>query len=416
MGQFASHPISDKELSHTSDQRFSYAVGTMQGYRLTQEDSHLSHFYQSIEFQTIDNTLITIDIKIFAVLDGHGGDESSKFLGENLSGYVMDEIIKRETVENLQRFQTNEALIIHKLQNSFIVADSHLYSHLHPHSHMQRSHGWKRNNSGSTAIMAVIINNEDLYTVNSGDSRLILSYDGTAKSLSFDHKPNHIGELIRINDADGSVSYNRVGGILALSRAFGDFNFKMREVVNHNYDFTTAGSRPESLCDGVVSQRPIVSLSSASTQVTCFPEVTLYKLSAHVEFIILACDGIYDVFSNQDLVGFIRKELAKGKDLEACIETVMEECLDRSDEETGRGFDNMTMFLVACQLGKKAHSVMESSASSDALSQDLDKLSINSRLPVVSAARKEKEYEETEMYHEWAERIREKVKRELGLD
>lgn len=47
-----------------------------------------------------------------------------------------------------------------------------------------------------------------------------------AEDLSVDHKPNKESEMSRILAGGGRVEFNRVNGILALSRAFGDFVYK----------------------------------------------------------------------------------------------------------------------------------------------------------------------------------------------
>lgn len=62
---------------------------------------------------------------------------------------------------------------------------------------------------------------------NVGDSRAIAVVNGTTMALSMDHKPTDLEERRRITAAGGWIESNRVNGNLALSRAFGDFNFKM---------------------------------------------------------------------------------------------------------------------------------------------------------------------------------------------
>jgi len=42
--------------------------------------------------------------------------------------------------------------------------------------------------------------------------------------------------------------------------------------------------------------------------VTAFPEVRSIKLTADTEFLILACDGIWDVMSNQKAVDFLHQK------------------------------------------------------------------------------------------------------------
>lgn len=82
-------------------------------------------------------------------------------------------------------------------------------------------------NSGCTAVAALLTRNNVLYVSNAGDSRAVISTkDGRAIPLSQDHKPKHPKEEARIRNAGGFVENGRVNGSLALSRALGDFNFK----------------------------------------------------------------------------------------------------------------------------------------------------------------------------------------------
>lgn len=63
-----------------------------------------------------------------------------------------------------------------------------------------------------------------------GDSRGVMCDSrGNAIPLSFDHKPQQVRERKRIQDAGGFISFKgvwRVAGILATSRALGDYPLK----------------------------------------------------------------------------------------------------------------------------------------------------------------------------------------------
>ncbi len=137
-----------------------------------------------------------------------------------------------------------------------------------------------------------------LYVANAGDSRAVLSVKGKAEPLSYDHKPTNAGETARIISAGGFVEFGRVNGNLALSRAIGDFEFKQS-----------------------------ADLPAEEQVVTCNPDLIQRKLDLGAEggdeFIVLACDGIWDVLSNQDVVNFCRTRIAQGMDLgEACEQLV----------------------------------------------------------------------------------------------
>jgi len=125
--------------------------------------------------------------------------------------------------------------------------------------------------SGTTAITA-LMRGDKLYANNVGDSRCIAVVDGRARALSVDHKPGDEAERARIESAGGFVDFNRVNGNLALSRALGDFVFKNN--------------------DGLKAEDQIVS--------GC-PEVQEHTVDQSWDYLLLACDGIWDVLGNQEV-------------------------------------------------------------------------------------------------------------------
>lgn len=153
------------------------------------------------------------------------------------------------------------------------------------------------------------------------------------KPLSYDHKPQHIGELIRINDDGGTVSLGRVGGVLALSRAFGDFQFK-RNVKYGNASILASNPKRKYI-------------PAEESQVTVEPDIIPHMIDqSQDEFLVLACDGIWDVYSNKALVNFIKYHLALGLKLDSIITKLLDHGISCADSNTGVGFDNMTLIIV----------------------------------------------------------------------
>ena len=74
--------------------------------------------------------------------------------------------------------------------------------------------------------MALVTPNE-IYCANAGDSRTVICEYGNATEMSKDHKPDLPEERSRIIRAGGEVVEGRVNGMLALSRAIGDFDYKL---------------------------------------------------------------------------------------------------------------------------------------------------------------------------------------------
>uniref|UniRef100_T1H1I2 protein-serine/threonine phosphatase n=1 Tax=Megaselia scalaris TaxID=36166 RepID=T1H1I2_MEGSC len=151
--------------------------------------------------------------------------------------------------------------------------------------------------AGSTAV-TVIIKNNKLYCANAGDSRAIACINGEVEVLSLDHKPNNDIESKRISEAGGWVEFNRVNGNLALSRALGDFIFKKN------------------------------SKKKAEEQiVTAYPDVEVREITDDWDFLVLACDGIWDVLSNEEVIQFCRKRIGMGMMPEEICEEIMTHCL-----------------------------------------------------------------------------------------
>ncbi|OAA78829.1 Protein phosphatase 2C [Akanthomyces lecanii RCEF 1005] len=109
-----------------------------------------------------------------------------------------------------------------------------------------------------------------LYTANVGDARIILCRNGKALRLSYDHKGSDENEGKRISNAGGLILNNRVNGVLAVTRALGDAYMKDL-VTGHPY----------------------------TTETVIQPELD--------EFIIIACDGLWDVCGDQAAVDIVRK-------------------------------------------------------------------------------------------------------------
>uniref|UniRef100_A0A915CX64 protein-serine/threonine phosphatase n=1 Tax=Ditylenchus dipsaci TaxID=166011 RepID=A0A915CX64_9BILA len=170
--------------------------------------------------------------------------------------------------------------------------------------------------AGTTAV-TILIKDSVIYCGNAGDSRAIASVSGKAIELSIDHKPSNEAESARIYAAGGYVEGDRVNGNLALSRALGDFGYKQ------------------------------VSDKSAKQQiVTAEPEIKKLEITQDVEFLVLACDGIWDVMSSQEVVDFCRKRLAEEKEPEQVCEELLDHCLAPANDSEGVGGDNMTVIIV----------------------------------------------------------------------
>ncbi|EAY99224.1 hypothetical protein OsI_21182 [Oryza sativa Indica Group] len=257
----------------SEDGFLSCGYSSFRGKRASMED-----FYD-IKSSKIDDK----QISLFGIFDGHGGSRAAEYLKEHL-------------FENLMKhpeFMTNTKLAISetykKTDSEFLDSESHTHR-----------------DDGSTASTAVLVGNH-LYVANVGDSRAVISKAGKAIALSEDHKPNRSDERKRIESAGGVVMWAgtwRVGGVLAMSRAFGNRLLKQFVVAD--------------------------------------PEIQEQEIDDELEFLILASDGLWDVVPNEDAVSLVKIE----EEPEAAARKLTETAFSR-----GSG-DNITCIVVKFQHDK----------------------------------------------------------------
>jgi len=125
-------------------------------------------------------------------------------------------------------------------------------------------------------------------------------------------------EKNRIYKADGWVSDGRVKGNLNLSRSLGDLEYKQNK-----------------------------KLPPEDQMITAFPELIVQNITPDCEFIIIACDGVWDCKTNQEACNFISERLKTNMKLTKIIEELLDEILATDIyNETGVGCDNMTCIIV----------------------------------------------------------------------
>jgi protein phosphatase len=123
---------------------------------------------------------------------------------------------------------------------------------------------------GTTVLLAVI-EGRTLTVANTGDTRCVLSRNRKAVRLSIDHKPDLPEEAAYIQSKNGTVKDGRIDGMLAVSRALGD-GF-LRDAINPT------------------------------------PSIKRIDLTPEDRFMILACDGVWDMMSDQEACDCIAGEI-----------------------------------------------------------------------------------------------------------
>ncbi|KAG5209776.1 Serine/threonine protein phosphatase [Trichophyton interdigitale] len=316
MGQTLSQPIVKKESDEGEDECVVYGLSAMQGWRIAMEDAHAAVLDLQAKYTDLDRSTSSSShragagaggptpadkrLSFFGVYDGHGGEQMALYAGEN-----VHRIVARQ--ESFARGDIEQAL-----RDGFLATDRAILE----------DPQYENEISGCTASVA-IVSRDKIRVANAGDSRSVLGVKGRAKPLSFDHKPQNEGEKARISAAGGFVDFGRVNGNLALSRALGDFEFKRA-----------------------------ADLSPEQQIVTANPDVTTHEVTEDDEFLVIACDGIWDCQSSQAVVEFVRRGIAAKQELHRICENMMDNCLSSDPETGGLGCDNMTMVIVGLLHGK----------------------------------------------------------------
>jgi len=267
-----------------------FASYAMQGRRSNMEDCHC-----------IVENLAGIKGDFFAgVFDGHSGDRCSKYLSDNLPIELVahpnfSKALLSDNIFNELFHKTDQAWLDH--------VETKLRNNLKTSTVESSSDAWE---DGSTAVCLVFKNNV-LSVANCGDSRCIVGRKGKADQITLDHRPQQKSERDRLDKSGIKLSNNnKLGNVLGVSRSFGDYSFK----------------RP-------VNKGLIVD-----------PDCFEIKVTDDLDFIVLACDGLFEELDNQDIVNTITKGLEQGQTLGEVVKAV---CMDSYNMDVD---DNISCVVI----------------------------------------------------------------------
>lgn len=229
----------------------------------------------------IKGNLCGDNVDYVAIFDGHGGKAASEFAAKHLHEVLLNKMEELKDPEQA-------------LKRAFITTNEMM----------------KKDSitGGTTAICALFIGRK-CYVANAGDSRAVLCKGDKAFRLSKDHKPDDPEEESRIVQAGGVVmrinntklgkTIGRVNGMLAVSRALGDL-------------FLQPYVTPE-------------------------PDVKCIEISSSQnQLLILACDGLWDVLSDEEATRIAVME----RDPERAAIKLRDAALDKSST------DNISVVVV----------------------------------------------------------------------
>lgn len=261
----------------------------------------------------------------FSIFDGHGGAACADFLMDNLHRFILENANFPEDVPRA-------------ISEGCTQAENEFCKFALKQTNVEKS--------GSCALILVIVDNR-VYVGNVGDSRAFVSrLNGKSIfALSKDHKPEDPAENERILKAGGAVSKS-AGGINpkllppALAARVGELPFRIYPgglSVSRSFGDVTAK-------DAQFGGNPLALIAK--------PDITVYKIEEGVDFILMACDGVFDKFSSKKLgeaiTKFVEERSGFGESVEKRLKTA-EETVDFVLLESIKklSYDNLTAILIA---------------------------------------------------------------------
>ena len=217
-----------------------------------------------------------INFGFFAIYDGHGGKDAADIASAELHSFLEEEV----------NSGANESM-----KESFNKAYQRMDSRL-------KFDALYMGTTAVTCLIKIESDKKSLHVANAGDARAVLCRGGKAVRLTYDHKASDATEQERVQACGGWVSMNRVHGVLAVSRALGDHAMKQ----------------------SVISE----------------PHYWEGELSTEDTFVILACDGLWDVCTDQEAVDLVQAE----PDAQAMSQRLMQSALDNG------GKDNISVMVI----------------------------------------------------------------------
>ncbi|KAF2303752.1 hypothetical protein GH714_023260 [Hevea brasiliensis] len=281
------------------------------GFRTSMEDVYIciDNFMSDYGL----NNVVSGPNSFYGVFDGHGGKHAADFACLHLPKFIVeDEDFPRE-IERVvaSAFLQTDAAFAKACSldtalasgttalAALVIGRAKLRGYLDPYVVFSL---W-------LSIMTFNVSDDRLLVVaNAGDCRAVLCRRGKAIEMSRDHKPTCSKERKRIEASGGHVFDGYLNGLLNVARAIGDWH--MEEMKG-----TDGGP------------------------LSAEPELMTTELTAEDEFLIIGCDGLWDVFS-QNAVDFARRRLQEHNDPLTCSKDLVDEALKR------KSGDNLAVVVV----------------------------------------------------------------------
>ncbi|CAD2214956.1 protein phosphatase [Angomonas deanei] len=245
------------------------------------------------------HTMLAEGIPFFGVYDGHGGTGCAEYLRDNLHRLILS--------HPEVKTQPDKAL-----REGILEADR---------AFLKKCEA-EQTDSGCVCAVVLLVGDK-LVVGNVGDTEIVLCRDGKATALTTKHSPKFDPtEADRIRAVGGKMIGHRVAHpkfngracSLAVSRAIGDATFKLDSYT---------GGQPS----GIIAE----------------PYTTVRRITPQDEFLVIGCDGLWDVLTHQEVVDICRQCDDDGATPHMITEALVDEAMLRGST------DNVTVAFVSIQ-------------------------------------------------------------------
>ncbi|MDP1719148.1 MAG: PP2C family protein-serine/threonine phosphatase, partial [bacterium] len=159
---------------------------------------------------------------------------------------------------------------------------------------------------GTTAVVA-FFEGEKLLVANVGDARAVLVENDSFERLSKDHKPNDPEEMDRIKKAGGEVTRMKVYKLKGKIHRI-DFDNRAEQQKLAKQEAEYVGSEPFRINGEIAMSRALGDQRYKDGLVIADPDIKTVEVSPGDKKLILACDGVWDVITDEEAAGLVRGE------------------------------------------------------------------------------------------------------------
>lgn len=294
---------------------------SLRGKRKTMEDAHFPKI--DTKSKDLDKPCILQNGSyVYGLFDGHKADRAAKYCAE----FFPQLLNKYCTTENLKNPLHDIFFIINnQYKTSFRETNNctcdYWYNCLNWFTSCcccrpNKTHPEIIPEDGTTALIALITSQHNLWIANAGDSRAVLSQQGKSIRLSFDHKPHEENELNRLKEMARDNELNPLNILQEISNpkpgSNGFFTYNILNDVNPLTGFESIQQKqiPAYKLFGEIAVCRAIGDYKYQPYVTSMPFISCHQLQGTEELLILACDGFWDVVTDQAAINLALYHLA----------------------------------------------------------------------------------------------------------